>query len=267
MSATNILRAHSLFCEGKYEQAAALFSEGARERDPRALFDLAYCLQYGYGLPADPGRAFDLYLHIKYEEEGDAAYNAGAMLLSGRRVPCDPRAGYELMLVAAEQDCIEAQLYIAMVRLTGCVGEPDIPSICRIPFHKPDTLAALPLLPPTEAVDESLTDRRFEIVDADETEAIHYIRRAAHNRGDYTGSAVGDAEFLLAKCADEGFGREMDHDKAAELYLRAASHGSMAAREKVKTLPAYQVEQARARLRMKKTTSRARLGAGETEPE
>lgn len=264
-SQANVLRAHSLFCEGRHEEAAALFAAGAREGNTRALFDLAYCLQYGYGIPADPKRAFDLYVHLKYEEEGDAAYNAGAMLLSGRGVPCDPRAGYRLMLVAAEQECIEAQLYIAMVRLTGCVGEPDIPSICRIPFHKPDTKASLPLLPPVGAPDETLTDLRFEIVEADEHEAIRYIRRAAHNKGDYTGSAVGDAEFLLAKCADEGFGREMDHDKAAELYLRAAAHGSRAAHEKLKTLPTYQVDQARARLRMKKTTSRSGLKAGDTE--
>lgn len=265
MSVTNILHAHSLFREGRYEEAVALFSAGARERDPRAVFDLAYCLQYGYGVPADPKRAFDLYVHLKYEEEGDAAYNAGAMLLSGRGVPCGPRAGYELMLVAAEQECIEAQLYIAMVRLTGCVGEPDIPSICRIPFHKPDTQISVPLLSPVGRTDTTLMDRRFEIVDADEHEAIHYIRRAAHNRGDYTGNAVGEAEFLLAKCADEGFGREMDHDKAAELYLRAAAHGSLAAREKVKTLPAYQVEQARARLHMKAVSDRARLEVGETD--
>ena len=98
-------------------------------------------------------------------------------------------------------------------------------------------------------------DRRFEIVDADEEEAIYYMRKAAHNQGDYTGTSVGDAEFLLAKCADEGFGREMDHGEAAELYLRAAAHDSLAAREKVKTLPAYQIEQAKARLRMKNTSA------------
>ena len=195
-----------------------------------------------------------LYVDL-YEEDGDAAYNAAAMLLTGRGVPCDPRAGYELMLTAAEQDCIEAQLYVAMVRLTGCVGEPDTPSIRRIPFHKPDRREAVPLLESVGAPDERLMDRRFEIVDADEEEAIYYMRKAAHNQGDYTGTSVGDAEFLLAKCADEGFGREMDHDEAAELYLRAAAHGSLAAQEKVKALPAYQIEQAKARLRMKNTSA------------
>ncbi len=261
---SGILRAHTLFREGRYGEAAALFSAGAREGNTRAIFDYAYCLQYGYGVPADPERAFSLYRHLLYEEDGDAAYNAAAMLLTGRGVPCDPRAGYELMLTAAGQDCIEAQLYIAMVRLTGCVGEPDIPSIRRIPFHKPDRREAVPLLEPVGAADDSLTDRRFEIVDADEAEAIYYMRKAAHNRGDYAGSAVGDAEFLLAKCADEGFGREMDHDKAAELYLRAAAHGSFAAREKVKTLPTYQVEQAKARLRMKTASAGAkRLGGAD----
>lgn len=252
---SGILRAHTLFREGNYGEAVALFSAGACEGNTRALFNLAYCLQYGYGVQADPARAFGLYQHLLYEEDGDAAYNAAAMLLTGRGVPCDPRAGYELMLTAAEQDCIEAQLYVAMVRLTGCVGEPDTPSIRRIPFHKPDRREAVPLLESVGAPDERLMDRRFEIVDADEEEAIYYMRKAAHNQGDYTGTSVGDAEFLLAKCADEGFGREMDHDEAAELYLRAAAHGNLAAREKVKTLPAYQIEQAKARLRMKNTSA------------
>lgn len=261
---SGILRAHTLFREGQYREAVELFSAGAREGNTRALFDLAYCLQYGYGIDADPARAFNLYRHLLYEEDGDAAYNAAAMLLTGRGVPCDPRAGYELMLTAAGQDCIEAQLYIAMVRLTGCVGEPDVPSIRRIPFHKPDGPETVPLLAPVGAPDESLMDRRFEIVDADEDEAVYYIRQAARNQGDYVGNAVGDAEFLLAKCADEGFGREMDHDRATELYLRAAAHGSLAAREKIKTLPAYQVEQAQARLRLKVTPgSGTRIGTAE----
>ena len=184
----------TLFREGNYGEAVALFSAGAREGNTRALFNLAYCLQYGYGVQADPARAFGLYQHLLYEEDGDAAYNAAAMLLTGRGVPCDPRAGYELMLTAAEQDCIEAQLYVAMVRLTGCVGEPDTPSIRRIPFHKPDRREAAPLLESVGAPDERLMDRRFEIVDADEEEAIYYMRKAAHNQGDYTGTSVGDAE-------------------------------------------------------------------------
>lgn len=262
---SGILRAHVLFRDGRYCEAVEVFSAGAREGNTRAIFNLAYCLQYGYGIDADPARAFSLYRHLLYEEDGDAAYNAAAMLLTGRGVPCDPRAGYELMLTAAGQNCIEAQLYIAMVRLTGCVGEPDIPSIRRIPFHKPDRQDTVPLLAPVGALDESLTDRRFEIVDADEDEAIYYIRQAARNQGDYVGNAVGDAEFLLAKCADEGFGREMDHDKATELYLRAAAHGSFAAREKLRALPAYQVEQAQARLRMNATPRNGNsLGAADS---
>ena len=34
-------------------------------------------------LQADPARAFGLYQHLLYEEDGDAAYNAAAMLLTG----------------------------------------------------------------------------------------------------------------------------------------------------------------------------------------
>ena len=191
-------------------------------------------------------------------------YNAGAMLVTGRGVPCDPERGYAYMLTAADCGCIEAQLYVAMVRLTGCVGEPDIISIRRIPFHRPDTPDTAFLLPPTpdengEYADE-LMDKRFEIVEADEYEAIRYIRKAARHQGDYVGNAVGNAEFLLAKCAEEGLGRMYDREKAIELYIRAAEHGSFDAFKKLKTLPPYDVEKARARLRMKPTTGRKRIG-------
>ena len=261
-----ILRANSLFTEGHYTEALRLYDEGVKAGHTRAIFNYAYCLQYGYGIDPDPVKAFELYTYLRYEEEGDAAYNAGAMLVTGRGVPCDLAEGYAYMLTAAECGCIEAQLYLAMVRLTGCVGEPDIISIRRIPFHRPDTSDTAFLLPPTsdengEYADE-LMDKRFEIVEADEYEAIRYIRKAARHKGDYTGAAVGNAEFLLAKCAEEGLGRMYDRAKAVELYVRAAEHGSFDAFKKLKTLPQYDIDQARARLRMKPSENRRRIGEG-----
>ena len=177
-----IIRANALFTEGKYTEALRIYDEGVKAGHTRAIFNYAYCLQYGYGIDPDPSKAFELYTYLRYEEEGDAAYNAGAMLVTGRGVPCDPAEGYAYMLTAAECGCIEAQLYLAMVRLTGCVGEPDIISIRRMPFHRPDTPDSAFLLPPTpdengEYADE-LMDKRFEIVEADEYEAIRYIRKA-----------------------------------------------------------------------------------------
>ncbi len=259
-----VLRADALFCDGRYAEAVAAFERGMQAGHTRATFNYAYCLQYGYGLPADPARAFEIYSYLRYEEEGDAAYNAGAMLITGRGVPCDPAAGYALMLTAAELGCVEAQLYIAMVRLTGCVGDPDTVSIRRIPFHRPDEPDAAFLLPPTPGADGSyadeLMDRRFEIVEADEYEAIRYIRKAARNDGDYTGVAVGNAEFLLAKCAEEGVGRMYDSEKAVELYVRAAEHGSIDAFQRLKTLPPRMVEAARARLSLKPQNRRLRIG-------
>ena len=259
-----IIRAATFFTEGRYREALHVYEQGVKDGHTRAIFNYAYCLQYGYGTDPDPKRAFELYTYLRYEEEGDAAYNAGAMLVTGRGVPCDPQKGYEYMLTAAELGCIEAQLYIAMVRLTGCVGEPDIISLRRIPFHRPDEPDCAFLLPPTPDEDgeyaDELMDKRFEIVDADEYEAIRYIRMAARHKGDYTGAAVGNAEFLLAKCAEEGVGRMYDRNKAIELYIRAAEHGSFDAFKKLKTLPQYDVDQARARLRMKPANNRRRIG-------
>ncbi len=265
---SDILHAHALFTEGHFSEAFRIYERGMKAGHTRAIFNYAYCLQYGYGTEADPSRAFELYKYLRYEEDGDGAYNAAAMLVTGRGVPCDPEAGYALMLDAATWGCIEAQLYIAMVRLTGCVGEPDIVSVRRIPFHKPDTPDSAFLLPPTpdengQYADE-LMDRRFEIVEADEFEAIRYIRMAARHDGDYTGNAVGNAEFLLAKCAEEGVGRMYDYGKAVELYVRAAEHGSIDAFRKLKTLPKADIESARARLRLKSSKRRLRIGTRNT---
>ena len=259
-----IIRASAMFTEGHFAEALRIYDEGMKAGNTRAIFNYAYCLQYGYGTDPDPARAFELYTYLRYEEEGDAAYNAGAMLVTGRGIPCDPAEGYGYMLTAAECGCIEAQLYLAMVRLTGCVGEPDIISIRRIPFHRPDTPDTAFLLPPVPGEDgeyaDELMDKRFEIVEADEYEAIRYIRKAARHQGDYVGNAVGNAEVLLAKCAEAGVGRMYDRDKAIELYVRAAEHGSYDAFKKLKTLPAYDVEQARGRLRMKPANNRKRIG-------
>lgn len=259
-----IIRANALFTEGKYTEALRIYEQGVQVSHTRAIFNYAYCLQYGYGIDPDPAKAFELYTYLRYEEEGDAAYNAGAMLVTGRGVPCDPAEGYEYMKTAAECGCIEAQLYLAMVRLTGCVGEPDVISIRRIPFHRPDTPDTAFLLPPVPSKDgtyaDELMDKRFEIAEADEYEAIRYIRKATRHQGDYVGNAVGNAEFLLAKCAEEGLGRMYDRDKAIELYIRAAEHGSFDAFKKLKTLPQYDIDQARARLRMKPANTRKRIG-------
>ncbi len=259
-----ILRANALFCAGSYAEALRIYEKGMKAGHTRAIFNYAYCRQYGYGVEADPAQAYEIYRHLRYEEDGDAAYNAAAMLLTGRGVPCDPEAGYALMLDAAAHGSIEAQLYIAMVRLTGCVGEPDTVSVRRIPYHRPDAPDTAFLLPPTpdengEYADEFM-DKRFEIVEADEYEAIRYIRMAARHDGDYTGDAVGNAEFLLAKCAEEGVGRMYDYGKAVELYVRAAEHGSIDAHRRLKTLPAPDVEAARQRLLRKPAKRRLRLG-------
>ncbi len=255
MKDSEILHANALFSDGRFEEAFAIFKRGAAEGHTRAAFNFAYCKQYGYGTEADPAAAFKMYNHLRYEEEGDAAYNAGAMLISGRGVPCDPRAGFELMKTAAELGCAEAQLYAAMVYLTGCVGEPDIISMRRIPFHRPDTpdsaFLLLPVIPEDAAEEERLNDLRFEIVDADEHEALQYTRMAARGRNDYSGTSVGDAEFLLSKFADEGVGTMIDHDKAVELLVRASEHGSIDAFHKLKTLPGDTVDAARRRLHLK----------------
>lgn len=255
----DLFRADSLFISGQYEEAAALFAAGARENNTRASFNYAYCLQYGFGVPQDVARAVRIYEYLQNEEEGDAAYNLGAMYVSGRGVPFDPEKGFDYMRKAADAGCAEARLYVAMVYLTGCVGEPDIPGMRRIPFHRPDVAGAVPLIESNDVPDETMNDRRFSVVDADERETVNYLKSAAGSDPEYAGAVIGDAEFLLAKCAEEGFGGARDHDKAVTLLLRAAEDGSEAAAVQLRTLPPYEVEKARKRL---KTARDAEYEAG-----
>ena len=53
-----ILRASALFNEGRYADALRLYEAGMKEGHTRAIFNYAYCLQYGYGIEPDPARAF-----------------------------------------------------------------------------------------------------------------------------------------------------------------------------------------------------------------
>ena len=63
-----IIRASAMFTEGHFADALRIYDEGMKAGNTRAIFNYAYCLQYGYGTDPDPARAFELYTYLRYEE-------------------------------------------------------------------------------------------------------------------------------------------------------------------------------------------------------
>ena len=70
VSDNDIIKANALFTEGKYTEALPIYEAGMKNGHTRAIFNYAYCLQYGYGIDPDPAKAFELYTYLRYEEEG-----------------------------------------------------------------------------------------------------------------------------------------------------------------------------------------------------
>ena len=60
-----IIRAAALFTEGKYTEALSVYERGMKDGHPRAIFNYAYCLQYGYGITPDPEK---LRYHVLLDE-------------------------------------------------------------------------------------------------------------------------------------------------------------------------------------------------------
>ncbi len=221
------LRADVEFMAGEYEKAAEMYRVGASEGEAEAAFNYAYCLYHGYGVEKDLKEAKSYYSFARYLKGGDACYNLAIMYLHGEGVKCNYELTFEYMKDAAEQGSVEAMLYLGMVYTTGCVFEPDVIEVSRIPFHKPvirDMYA--PLLAGYVPDLEEDEERRYSVVAPDAREAFLYFRAAARQDPTYAKDLVAKGKFLYAKCYIDGLGVDFDRQKGARLMLMAGRSGS-----------------------------------------
>ena len=222
--------ANTLFLRGEYALAAERYHEGAREGDRFAAFNYGYCLWRGIGVEPDPAEAKSFFVYARDIDGGDAYYNLAMLYLHGEGVPRLYDKAVAYMRSAAENGCLEAQLYLGMLYTTGCVLEPDIIGICRIPFHKPEyhaeSFAYLTGDVPDLEEDE---DKRSTVVDADAHEAFLWFQTAARHDPTYVSELVAKGQYLYAKCFADGLGTDFDRQKAARLMLLAGRNGSQEA--------------------------------------
>lgn len=104
-----------------FKKAKLVFSES---NDPIATRLLATMYYSGKGVNQDKDTALEYYL-IASDQDAEAAYIAGKMLLSGDGVSADIQEGAELMRQAADMGNINAQVEMARNSLDQSIDEKD----------------------------------------------------------------------------------------------------------------------------------------------
>ena len=220
------LKADVDFLDGKYEIAADMYLEGARDGDSLAAFNYGYCLLRGYGREYDPAEAKSYFSFARNMEGGEAYYNLAMLYLHGEGVAQNFELAHKYMRMSAEDGCVEAQLYMGMACTLGCMFEPDVIGICMIPYHKAEYREVTTPLLSGYVPDFSEEDRRFEVVRADARAAFEWFRAAARHDSTYVEELVAKGKYLYAKCYIDGLGTEFDRVKGTRLMLVAGKSGS-----------------------------------------
>ena len=221
------LKADVAFLRGNYEEAAAMYREGAKDGDAGAAFNYGYCLLHGIGTEYSPSEAKSFFAFARDMEGGESCYLLAMLYLHGEGVRKDYKQALKYMKISASQGCIEAQLYLGMAYTTGCMLEPDVVGICMIPYHKPEYRDPYALLLEGDVPDaEADEELRFSVIDADARLAFEWFRRAAHHDPTYVASLVAKGQYLYAKCYIDGMGTDFDNRKGLMLMLAAGKSGS-----------------------------------------
>lgn len=223
------LKADVAFLDGKYETAADMYLEGAREGDSLAAFNYGYCLLHGYGRAYDPAEAKSYFAFARNMEGGEASYNLAMLYLHGEGVAQNFELAHKYMRISAEDGCIEAQLYMGMASTLGCMFEPDVIGICMIPYHKAEYRDISTPLLSGYVPDFSEEDKRFAVINADARAAFEWFRAASRHDPTYVGELVAKGKYLYAKCFIDGLGTDFDRVKGTRLMLAAGKSGSVEA--------------------------------------
>lgn len=230
-----------LYLDGKFEEAAQHFYDGAREGDAEAAFHYGYMLLKGIGVPKNPEEAKRFFSYaVGYI--GEAAYNLAIMYLHGDGVERDYRKCIEYMTDAAAMDIIEAQLFLAVAYTLGSIFEPDIICISLIPYHTAEHRDPFALLDgdvPDMAEDEEL---RIRAVRSDPRAAFEYFRMAAKHNGDYVEELAVQGKYLYARCFLDGLGTDFNLERGNNLMLLAAADGSQEAMAYLMTEAPYMLD-------------------------
>lgn len=220
-------RADVEFLKGNFEAAKAMYLEGARNCDELASYNYGYCLLRGIGGEYDPTLAKSYFSFARDMQGGASCYMLAMLYLHGEGVPQDFAKALSFMRAAAENGCIEAQLYLGMAYTVGCMFEPDIIGISMIPYHKSEYRNNENYLLTGEMESPDTEDMRYAVIRADAREAFEYFQMAARHDDSYVEELVSKGKFLYAKCYIDGLGVDFNRQKGVRLMLNAGRSGSV----------------------------------------
>lgn len=200
-----LYRANADFLDGRYAEAAEAYREGTRREDPYAAVNLAYMYRAGLGMPRDNETAVALYKSAYYLDGGVAAFNLALHYMRGLGVPVDLKQALAFMERSAAQGCIDAELYLGLAYLLGCVYDPvHIECIHYIPTYHVvyrDATAALE----GATADAALEDARYEVMAPDAARSAEMYANGVKNHDvDEFPQQMGDARFMLGQALIEG---------------------------------------------------------------
>ncbi|MBQ8497775.1 MAG: sel1 repeat family protein [Clostridia bacterium] len=232
-----------LFLDGKYTAAFCHFLMGADTyADARSASFVAYMYEFGFGIRQSYEKAHEYYLYGMDGDFGEAAYNLAIFYFFGLGTAQSYPRALEYMEKSAEMGCIEAQLYLAGVYLSGYLQTPSVFAVTTLPYHKPLYDPPFPLLDGYAFLEGD--DERITTIIQSESDAMRMLTLAAAQDEAYAGRFIGDAKYLLAQARfaglsfesnDEG-GSEIDRMTGEQLLLDAAkNHGSMDAQNYILT--------------------------------
>ena len=204
-----------------------MYYELAREGSAEASFNYAYSLWLGLGVEYNPTEAKSFFAFARDLSGGESAYNIAILYIRGEGTTKNYKKAVEYMKLSASLGCVEAMLYLGMIYTTGCVLDPDIIRISRVPFHTPEYRVDSEFLLTGDTADYELDEEnRYSVIDADGRQAFEYFRSAAYADPTYVGELVAKGQFLYAKCYLDGLGTDFDRKKGARLMLAAGKNGS-----------------------------------------
>lgn len=217
------------FLDGKYEAAAEMYLEGARDGDALASFNYGYMLWRGLGVEKNTAEAKSFFAFSREMEGGEACYNLAIIYMSGEGVLRDYKKAMEYMTLSANQGCIEAQLYMGVAHTQGCVFDPDIVGISMIPYHTPEYRHEyFELDGDIGDIDafERDEDLRYSAVKQDGRAAFEWFQMAARHDSTYVEELSAKGKYLYARCYVDGLGTDYDREKSLRLMALAGKAGS-----------------------------------------
>lgn len=202
-----------LFLDGQYTEAFSHFLMGADTYDDeRSAFFVAYFYEFGLGIAQNFEKAAEYYLSCIYSDAGEAAYNLSIFYFFGLGVPRDLVCARRWMETSAALGCIEAQIYLAGMYLTGYMNDPGVPAVTLLPFHR--AIYEFPtLFLSGNGADACSEDARILMEGVSESDAFYMLSLAVSHDdtyAEYVEPFIGYAKFVLSQFYFEGLYTQID---------------------------------------------------------